>query len=45
MIKGMVDALGDRHSDYFDIDETKKFNETLSGDFQGIGAVVDTSDF
>ncbi|MDQ1343469.1 MAG: carboxyl-terminal processing protease [Patescibacteria group bacterium] len=45
MIKGTVDALGDRHSSYFDIDETKKFNEALSGDFEGIGAVVDKSDF
>ncbi len=45
MIKGMVDSLGDKHSTYFDIDETKKFNEALSGDFEGIGAVVDKSDF
>lgn len=30
MIKGMIDSLGDRHSAYFDIDETKKFNEALS---------------
>lgn len=45
MIKGTVDSLGDRHSSYFDIDETKKFNETLSGDFEGIGAVVDKSEF
>lgn len=36
MIKGMVDSLGDKHSTYFDIDETKKFNEALSGDFEGI---------
>lgn len=45
MIKGMVDSLGDKHSTYFDIDETKKFNEALSGDFEGIGAVVDKSEF
>lgn len=45
MIKGMVSGLGDKHSDYFDIEETKKFNETISGDFEGIGAVVDSSDF
>lgn len=45
MIKGTVDSLGDKHSNYFDIDETKKFNEALSGDFEGIGAVVDKSDF
>lgn len=45
MIKGMVSGLGDKHSDYFDIEETKKFNEAISGDFEGIGAVVDESDF
>lgn len=45
MISGMVESLGDRHSEYFDIDETKKFNETISGDFEGIGAVVDESEF
>lgn len=45
MISGMVEALGDRHSEYFDLDETKKFNEAISGDFEGIGAVVDESEF
>jgi carboxyl-terminal processing protease len=45
MISGMVGALGDRHSEYFDFDETKKFNEAISGDFEGIGAVVDESEF
>lgn len=45
MIKGMVDSLGDKHSEYFDIEETKKFNESISGDFEGIGAVVDKSEF
>lgn len=45
MIKGFVDALGDKHSEYFNLDETKKFNETLSGDFEGIGAVIEKNDF
>ncbi len=34
MIRGMVDSLGDPHSVYFDEDETKKFNEALSGNFE-----------
>lgn len=45
MIKGFVGALGDKHSEYFNLDETKKFNETLSGDFEGIGAVIEKNDF
>lgn len=34
MIQGMVDSLGDKHSDYLDLEEAKKFNESLSGDFE-----------
>lgn len=45
MIKGFIDALGDKHSEYFNIEETKKFNEVLSGDFEGIGAVIEKNDF
>ncbi len=45
MVKGMVDALHDKHSEYFNLEETKKFNESISGDFEGIGAVVAKSDF
>ena len=45
MIKGFVDSFGDKHSEYFNIDETKKFNEVLSGDFEGIGAVIEKNDF
>lgn len=45
MIKGFTDALGDKHSEYFNIEETKKFNEVLSGDFEGIGAVIEKNDF
>lgn len=40
MIRGMVESLGDPHSVYFDEEETKKFNEALSGNFEGIGAYV-----
>lgn len=45
MIKGFTDALGDKHSEYFNLEETKKFNEVLSGDFEGIGAVIEKNDF
>ncbi len=45
MIKGFVWAFGDKHSEYFNIDETKKFNEVLSGDFEWIGAVIEKNDF
>jgi C-terminal processing protease CtpA/Prc len=30
MIKGFIGSFGDKHSEYFNIDETKKFNEVLS---------------
>jgi len=45
MIKGFIASFGDKHSEYFNIDETKKFNEVLSGDFEGIGAVIEKNDF
>ncbi|MDC0505997.1 S41 family peptidase [Candidatus Gracilibacteria bacterium] len=43
-ISGMVDALGDKHSVYLDPEETQSFNNVLSGDFEGIGAVVEKVD-
>ena len=45
MIKWLVTSLGDKHSEYFNLDETKKFNETLSWDFEWIWAVIQKSDF
>lgn len=45
MIKGFIGAFGDKHSEYFNPEETKKFNEMLSGDFEGIGAVIEKNDF
>lgn len=30
MIKGFIGSFGDKHSEYFNLDETKKFNEVLS---------------
>lgn len=45
IIKGFIGSFGDKHSEYFDIDETKKFNEVLSWDFEWIGAVIEKNDF
>lgn len=45
MIKWFIESFGDKHSEYFNLDETKKFNEVLSGDFEGIGAVIEKNDF
>lgn len=40
-IKWMVDSLWDKHSKFFNIKETKKFNDILSWDFEWIWAVVE----
>lgn len=40
MIRGIVWSLEDKHSDFFTPDEAKEFHETLSGDFEWIGAVI-----
>ncbi|MFZ5880966.1 MAG: S41 family peptidase [Chloroflexota bacterium] len=41
-IRGMMDALGDKHSSYMDPVDYKQANEGLSGEYEGIGAYVDT---
>ena len=40
-IKGMVEALGDKYSSYIQPKNVKKFQSSLDGDFEGIGAFVD----
>lgn len=40
-IKGLVEALGDRHSEFMDPETNEKFQEILSWDFEWIGAVVE----
>lgn len=42
-ITGMLNALGDEHTSYMDPDEFVQANESLSGNYEGIGAYVDTS--
>jgi carboxyl-terminal processing protease len=43
-IRGMMDALGDKHSSYMDPKTYKDANESLSGEYEGIGAWVDTTE-
>ncbi len=42
-ITGMLASLGDQHTSYMDPDEFQQANESLSGEYEGIGAYVDTS--
>jgi len=41
-IRGMVDSLGDPHSSYMDPDEYLQANLPLDGEYEGIGAWVDS---
>ena len=40
-IKWLVEWLWDKHSEYMTLDETQKFQQALSGDFEWIWAVVE----
>jgi carboxyl-terminal processing protease len=42
-IKGMLDSLGDEHTSYIDPDVLKQENIQLMGEYEGIGAWVDTA--
>ncbi|KUK94914.1 MAG: Carboxy-terminal-processing protease, partial [Anaerolineaceae bacterium 46_22] len=45
-IEGMLGALGDRHTSYMNPDEFEQANESLEGEYGGIGAWVDiTGDY
>ncbi|KKK35627.1 hypothetical protein WN59_02030 [Salinicoccus sediminis] len=39
-IEGMVEGLDDPYSEYMNKDETAEFQESVTGDFEGIGAEV-----
>ena len=42
-INGMLDTLGDQgHTRYLTAEQNKRFNESLQGSYEGIGAYVDT---
>ena len=45
MVKWLVKALWDKHSEFLTQKENEEFSKMLSGDFEGIGAVVDKLDF
>jgi carboxyl-terminal processing protease len=40
-ISGMVNSLGDPYTVFFNPDDSKNFNETAEGVFEGIGAEID----
>jgi len=42
-IRGMLDSLGDQHTSYMDPDEYEQMNAPLVGEYDGIGAWVDTT--
>jgi carboxyl-terminal processing protease len=42
-IRGMMEALGDKHSSYMDPSTYQQVNGELSGSYEGIGAYVDTT--
>lgn len=42
-IKGMMEALGDEHSSYLDPVSFEQASAELSGEYEGIGAFVDTT--
>lgn len=42
-ISGMLGALGDEHTSYMDPSQFKDANSSLSGEYEGIGAYVDTT--
>jgi carboxyl-terminal processing protease len=42
-IVGMLETLGDQHTSYMSPKEFQQANESLSGEYEGIGAYVDTT--
>lgn len=42
-IDGMLGALGDKHTSYMSPDEFKQANQSLEGEYEGIGAWVDVT--
>jgi len=43
-IKGMVEAIGDPHSTFWDVEETKEFSNWINGAFSGIGIEIEEKD-
>ncbi|MBW7954729.1 S41 family peptidase [Candidatus Gracilibacteria bacterium] len=44
LIDGLVKSLGDKYSEFMTPEITKEFENTLSGDFEGIGAVIEKNE-
>ena len=42
-LRSMVDALGDAHTAYLDPDQVRQSDISLQGEYEGIGAFVDTT--
>ncbi len=42
-IRGMLESLGDEHTSYMDPDQFRQANMQMEGDYEGIGAWVDTT--
>jgi carboxyl-terminal processing protease len=42
-ISGMLSATGDKHTSYMDPDQFKQANTSMEGEYEGIGAWVDTT--
>ena len=42
-IRGMLDSLGDQHTSYMDPEQFRQANIPLRGEYEGIGAWVDTN--
>lgn len=40
-IRGMVDSIGDPHTNYFNAEQLATFNEHVQGSYSGIGAEID----
>jgi carboxyl-terminal processing protease len=43
-IRGIIDSLGDKHTAFLDPKQAEQFNTSIEGQFEGIGAAVDTAD-
>lgn len=43
-IQGMVNSLGDSYSRFLNVEQNKDFNESISGNFSGVGMEIDKKD-
>ncbi len=43
-IQGLVNSLGDSYSRFLNVEQNKEFNESISGNFSGVGMEIDKKD-